>query len=141
VKVISFIIPGQVSGKGRPKFARRGKFVTAYTPQKTRAMESVVKEYAALAMANKGLLDGPLSLKIEVFQHCPASWSKKRKAAACWVTGKPDADNIIKLIGDSLNGIVWTDDSQIAALGFSRVYTSGPEQVWVTVKGLGDERN
>lgn len=138
---INFSIQGKVSGKGRPKFARRGKFVTAYTPEKTRVMESIVKECAAKAMIGRDLVGGPLSLEIEVFQHHPESWSKKRKAATYWVTGKPDADNIIKLIGDSLNGIVWTDDSQLAVLHFSRCYTiSCQEQVWVTVRGLDYER-
>jgi len=133
---IMFSIPGKVSGKGRPKFARRGKFVTAYTPEKTRAMESIVKQYASEEMRGKKLLNGPLSLSIRVYQHCPQAWSKKRKAAANWITGKPDADNIIKLIGDSLNGIVWADDSQVANLTFSRRYTSTAEEVWVFVEEL-----
>jgi len=134
---LSFTIPGRVSGKGRPKFARRGNFVTAYTPEKTRTMESVVRDFASQAMRGKELIVGPVSLEICALLHPAESWSKKRKAAAKWVTGKPDCDNIVKLCGDSLNGIVWKDDSQISLLSFSRRYVqSGPEEVRITVTSL-----
>lgn len=134
---IAFTIPGRVSGKGRPKFARRGKFVTAYTPERTRTMEGIVRDFAAQAMRGKELMDGPVSLEISALMHPAESWSKKRKAAAKWVTGKPDVDNVGKLVGDSLNGIVWKDDSQIAQFSFSRRYIlTGPEEVRITVTAL-----
>ena len=139
MKNIAFNIPGKVSGKGRPRFARRGKFVATYTPEKTKAMESIVKECAAKEMISKDLLTGPVSLVIRVYLHHPQRWSKKNKDAAYWVIGKPDADNIIKLIGDSLNGIVFTDDSQVASIHFSRRYTTSPEEVWVFVTELDNE--
>lgn len=134
---VAFTIPGRVSGKGRPKFARRGNFVTAYTPEKTRSMEALVRDFGAQAMHGTALMTGPLRLDIRAFLHHPESWSKKRKAATKFVTGKPDADNICKLLGDSLNGIVWKDDAQISILLFVRQYTTdGPEQVKITVEAL-----
>lgn len=134
---LRFTIPGRVGGKGRPKFARRGNFVTAYTPEKTRTMESVVRDFASQAMRGKELIVGPVSLEISALLHPAESWSKKRKAAAKWVTGKPDVDNIAKLIGDSLNGIVWKDDAQIAQFTFARRYVqTGPEEIQITVISL-----
>ena len=41
-----FTVEGTPVGKGRPKFARRGNFVTAYTPTKTRTYESLIAEAA-----------------------------------------------------------------------------------------------
>jgi Holliday junction resolvase RusA-like endonuclease len=37
-------------------------------------------------------------------------------------TGKPDADNIAKIVGDALNGVVWVDDSQIVLLTIRKMY-------------------
>jgi Holliday junction resolvase RusA-like endonuclease len=136
-RTLAFTIPGRVSGKGRPKFARRGNFVTAYTPAATRSMEAIVKDFGAQAMAGTDLMTGALRLDIRAFLHHPESWSKKRKAASRFVTGKPDCDNVAKLIGDSLNGVVWKDDAQISVFLFVRQYvTDGPEQVKITIEEL-----
>lgn len=135
--MISFTIPGRVSGKGRPKFAVRGGIAMAYTPAKTRNMEAVVRELGAKAMAGAAPIEGPIGLSIVVIQSPAASWSKKKRAAAFWVTGKPDADNVLKLCGDSLNNIVWKDNSQIAFLRMIRRYSlTEPERVEVLVSQL-----
>jgi hypothetical protein len=42
-RMIAFTIPGQPVAKGRPKFARRGAHVVAYTPAKTASYENLVK--------------------------------------------------------------------------------------------------
>lgn len=123
ISPLYFTIPGRVSGKGRPKFSSAGKFVRVYTPAKTRNMEAVVREIASQAMLGRPIMDGPVKLEVTVFQRPAESWSKKRKAEARWVTGKPDCDNVLKLVGDSLNNIVWNDDAQIACLAMERRYS------------------
>lgn len=35
---------------------------------------------------------------------------------------KPDGDNVLKLVGDALNGIAWRDDQQIADMRFTRCW-------------------
>lgn len=111
---------GKLIGKGRPRFGR-GR---AYTPAKTVAAERSLGWIAKEAMSRAGLplLAGPLRLSVSVMALRPPSWSKKKALATTFITGKPDADNQIKLIGDALNGIVWNDDSQIAEIEFRRVY-------------------
>lgn len=131
---VSFEIPGKIAGKGRPRFVR--KTGIAYTPAQTQSAEGVVRDFAAKAMAGGGLLEGPVELHIIIEQIQPVSWSKKKKAASVFVTGKPDCDNQIKLISDAMNGIVWRDDSQVASIDFVRRYTPGPERAIVTVKTL-----
>ncbi len=134
---IAFIIPGRIGGKGRPRAAKRGKFITLYTPQKTRTEEGVVRHFAAEAMRGVAVLEGPLGLDIKITQTPPPSWSNKKRAAAKWIAGKPDYDNIGKLIGDSLNNVVWTDDSQVARASFERRYSlTEPERVEVVVTVL-----
>lgn len=73
-------------------------------------------------------LDGPLSLTVHVRVQIPQSWSEKKRRAAlgCHTTSKPDLDNIVKLIGDSLNGIAWADDKQVAAVWMTRRYAETP---------------
>ena len=37
-------------------------------------------------------------------------------------TKKPDADNIVKIICDALNGVAYKDDTQVVELDFKKVY-------------------
>lgn len=137
---VSFTIPGRVKGKGRPKFARRGAFVHAYTPAETANSEAMVRSLAADAMAGRAPFQGPLILDVALVLNTPASWSKKKRAAALYVTGKPDIDNIAKLIGDALNGIVWSDDSQLCDLHFQRRYLDGlGEHAEISIRSAGEE--
>lgn len=134
---IRFTIPGRIGGKGRPRFSARNGFARAYTPEKTRSTEAMIRTIAAEKMGALPLLEGPLALDIAIYQQPPASWPKRKRANAKWITGKPDADNTIKLM-DALNGIIWKDDSQVSFLTFGRLYQlTEPERVVITVWELG----
>lgn len=113
---IVFIVPGTPVGKGRPKFARRGNFVTAYTPEKTASYENLVKVKAEEAMQGKALFEGAVSVEISLFVTPPASWSQKKQrealAGTVFPTSKPDVDNVLKGIMDACNEIVFKDDKQ-----------------------------
>lgn len=140
LRPIRFTVPGAAVGKGRPKFARRGKFVTTYTPEKTVSFENLVKLYANQAMAGKHLIEQAVTVQIELWVSVPASWSKKKQHQA--LTGeirpmtKPDADNVAKAICDAMNEIVYTDDKQIVDLRVRKFYDSHPRSV-VTVSAVG----
>lgn len=134
---IQFTIPGRVGGKGRPRFTVIAGHARAYTPAKTVSTEAMVREIAARAMNGAALLDGPLALEVAIFINPPASWSKRKRAEAIHPTGKPDLDNIGKLIGDALNGIIWKDDSQLSALTIRRRFNGeAPEHVYIRVTEL-----
>lgn len=135
---LSFIIPGRIGGKGRPRGFIRGGKVAMYTPKQTVSDEATVRQFAHVAMvtARASMLAGPLSMRIQVFRDYPASWSKARKAQARYITGKPDCDNTAKLVADALNGIVYRDDSEIAALNIVRRYRSGAEEVIIGIMEL-----
>jgi Holliday junction resolvase RusA-like endonuclease len=130
---IIFRIPGRLRGKGRPRFVRAtGR---TYTDEKTQANEAVIRHFAEQAMAGRPPLEGPVKLDIIITINHPKSWSAKRKEVTKWVTGKPDADNIIKSF-DGANGILWGDDSQIAVVSLWRMYAAGPEGAQITVESL-----
>lgn len=122
----SITIPGIARGKGRARATRRG---TVYTPAQTVNAEAWVKA-CAVEQIGQPLLTTPLSVNVAFHVEVPASWSKKRRAAALSgeirPTGKPDLDNCIKLIFDGLNKIAWLDDSQVVTLTASKRYDTTP---------------
>lgn len=137
---VSFTLPGRIRGKGRPRFARVGKFVRTYTDEKTESAEAMVRTIAAQAMGGRPPIYGPVSLAVVEVQNPPASWSKRKQARTKWVTGKPDIDNVTKLIGDSLNRIVFHDDSQVCCLSYLRRYAlDEAERVEIVVHELVSE--
>ena len=128
--ITTFTVEGIPVGKGRPKFARRGNFVSTYTPKKTVDYESTVKAAGKVAMGSTEPLETPISLYLYIRVPIPASYSK-RVTAACLdgsqkPTKKPDLDNIGKAIMDALNGICYKDDSQIVNIHASKVYATVP---------------
>ncbi|MFK3741419.1 RusA family crossover junction endodeoxyribonuclease [Massilia sp. TN1-12] len=128
--MIEFIVPGQPVAKGRPRFARRGKGVVAYTPAKTAAYEALVREAATVAMSGRPPAAGPLKLVLSLTLQVPLTWSKKRRALAIdghiRATKKPDADNVLKGLKDGCNGIVWIDDAQVVCIELTKAYGSQP---------------
>jgi Holliday junction resolvase RusA-like endonuclease len=120
--VIRLVVPGTPQGKGRARFGN-GR---TYTPAKTVAYEGLIALAGQQAMAGRDLLDAPVYVTVTAFFQIPASWSKKRKAEARWHASKPDGDNILKAVGDGLNGIVWKDDSQLALSKVVKQYGDTP---------------
>ena len=53
-----------------------------------------------------------------------------------FVTKKPDLDNLVKALGDGMNGVVFADDSQIAQNGICRKVYGDTPGVTVTIRAL-----
>lgn len=107
-------------------------FASVYTDAKTRNYEGMLRQEASLAMRGAPLFSGPLTVAVYALFAVPASWSRKKRADALSgllrPTGKPDCDNIGKEV-DSLNGIVWNDDSQIVDMRIVKSYSDKPSLV------------
>jgi len=120
-------LAGTPVGKGRPRFARvSGR---AYTPEKTRNFETNLLLAAQDVMAGRAPIEGAVSVRVEAFFAVPASWSAKKRAAAMLnvvrPTGRPDIDNLIKVL-DAFNGIIWRDDAQVVEGAISKHYSDRP---------------
>lgn len=118
---MKFEILGKPIGKGRP---RLGKYST-YTPQKTANYETLVKWTFVNTFKNFKPFEGAVKAKITAIFTIPKSYSKKRKEELLTkldYTKKPDADNIAKIILDSLNGLAYLDDSQVSCLLVKKNY-------------------
>lgn len=130
--VLTITIPGEMRGKGRPRFGTAGGQARAFTDSKTRNAEAWVRSRAADAWVGAPLV-GPITLQMSIGVAVPASWSKRKRAdalaGAIWPTSKPDLDNVLKLVGDALNGIVWQDDKQIVRAEVVRRYVEPPQTV------------
>ena len=132
-----FMVYGEPVGKGRPRFAKRGNFVSTYTPQKTKTYEDEIRMMARAAMGSSEPLDTPVTVAIYIRVGIPASYSKqKRKDALAGTikpTKKPDLDNIAKAFLDAMNEIVYLDDKQVVGLHVTKVYAETPAvEVMVT---------
>jgi len=106
-------------GKERPRVNTITR--QAYTPHKTKNYEELIKysfiqKYGVRSQPS----ENEIALKITAIFKPPKSLSKKKQQEL--IDGefgylhKPDADNIAKAILDSLNGLVYKDDNQVADL-------------------------
>lgn len=111
---LSFTVPGNARGKGRPKATARAGFVRMYTDKATATYENMVALKAQEALSGRPPLDEPLALGLVVRVCPPASTPKKKRAAMLAGemahTRKPDLDNVIKAVLDGCNGIAFRDD-------------------------------
>ena len=139
--MISFTIPGTPVPQGRPRFNSITK--KTYYDDKTTAYRDLVKRCAIKAQNGRDSLTGALAMIVDCTFPVPVSWPKKRKEKALsgkWHILRPDASNILKGIEDSLNGIVYDDDSQIVVSMCFKKYGAEPEAK-VTVFELSEENS
>jgi Holliday junction resolvase RusA-like endonuclease len=123
-------LPGPVVGWARARLGRgKGGKPKHFTDPQTASAELRV----GWALANAWKLppiDTALTLWVVVRVAVPDSKSKKFRADALAniikPVGKPDVDNIAKLVGDGGNGVIWKDDSRICELLIHRIYSETP---------------
>ena len=139
--IVMYTVYGEPVGKGRPRFAKRGAFVSTYTPQKTKTYEDEIRMMTKAAMGSSQPLDTPVTVAIYIRVGIPASYSKqKRKDALEGIlkpTKKPDIDNIAKCFLDGMNDIVYLDDKQVVNLHITKVYAETPAVEVMVKEELG----
>ena len=127
--MISFTVYGEPVAQGRPRFARRGNFVTTYDPAKSRDYKDTVYS-VAIQHKPEQPLEGPLNVKIIAFKSIPKSFSKRKTADAesgiLLPITKPDADNYAKGVKDAMSGLIWRDDAQVVRMLVEKRYSTVP---------------
>lgn len=136
-----FTVYGEPKGKGRPRF--NTKTGHAITPKDTVSYENLVKlewqtAYGTESFPKEAMLD----MRIKAYYRIPKSASKKKRAAMLAgeirPTKKPDMDNVVKIIADSLNNLAYYDDTQIVDCQCRKFYSENP-RVEVTIINLSKE--
>jgi Holliday junction resolvase RusA-like endonuclease len=126
--MVTFKVDGTPVPKGRARYARRGNFISTYTPEKTRTYETLIKDAAIEAMGSSEPLETPVSLYLYIRVPIPKSCTKKRLEAIAngseKPTKKPDSSNILKSVEDAMNQVVYKDDCQIINHHITKVYSS-----------------
>ena len=126
---VEVFIPGKPVAQGRVRFARRGKFTTAYDPEESATYKNWVKVQLMDAGVKMFAPDIPLHLSMVVFVHRPASVSRKKRPEP--VT-KPDLDNYIKILSDSCNGFIF-EDQQIVSITARKTYVEDKNKQGVSL--------
>ena len=118
------VIPMEPVAKGRPRATRLGRI---YTPKGTRNAEAqmrwAIEEKLKRDYPNhaRPLFDGPCTLM------CNFIFARPKTSRKDFHTVKPDCDNLAKSICDSLNTMVFADDSQVVHLVVSKRYCTERE--------------
>lgn len=110
------LFPREVVGKGRPRFTRSGR---PYTPRKTRNAEFAIQdEFRKVCGERWAKFGGPVKVSIcysrQLAKSNPKFWAFRQDL------GKPDLDNVAKLVLDSLNGLAYADDSQVIEIRLAK---------------------
>lgn len=125
---------GKIKGKERPRFVNGH----TYTPNATKAYEKLIRDNY-IKQCDKHFT-GSLSIKIKAYYKIPKSYTKKRiKNILDGIekpTKKPDVDNIIKVVLDSLNKIAYEDDKQVIKVSLEKLYTEDDERIEFDIKEI-----
>lgn len=89
-----------------------------YTPKQTRLAEEAVRKAYRAEHEDHGDFDGIVTVAIETFR--PLAKSNPKYWAGRADLGKPDWDNIGKLMCDALNGVAYTDDAHVVMGGVQK---------------------
>lgn len=128
---VSFTVPGEPQGKGRPRFSSRNGRTFTHTPEKTVLYENLVATEYDMQADGYRFPDGAMiGMQICAYYSIPKSASKRKQSAMyagdIKPTKKPDADNVLKCVADSLNGIAYRDDAQIVTATIEKLYSDVP---------------
>ena len=136
--MITFFVPGEPVGKGRPRVFVNKRTGRAHgvTPGKTRTYEGIVRTMAMEAMKGNPPWESGVNLELKFLFAIPQSWPdwkiRLAKLGAVLPTTNPDWDNASKAVVDACNGVVWRDDAQIVRVRVAKEYTSGTPGVHVS---------
>lgn len=105
--------PAEIVGKGRPRMDTRSR--RTYTPAKTRrAEDSIRRAWRNVHGEDMAAFTDPVVVQVAYTR--PLAKSNPKYWAGRSDLGKPDGDNVLKLVLDALNGLAFADDSQVIKL-------------------------
>ena len=128
--------------KEKWRWVLQNSVLQIYTPSRTATGKSNgVREFrtaAKLAAAHAFSADpvtGPVRIDavFVLARHQAKVW-KTKPMPRYWHVTKPDRDNLMKLLLDSLTGVIWHDDNQVCCGEAMAVHAQGDEETCVAVR-------
>ena len=100
--------------------------------------EQFRKDMARLLMGKLILYSEPLRLDVTFFRLIPKSYGKKRRDEmdGKYIVVRPDLDNYEKALYDSMNGVIYIDDSQIVEHTTRKIWVKDDPRIEVTIERL-----
>jgi Holliday junction resolvase RusA-like endonuclease len=124
MKELRFTVYGKPLAQKRHRHFSRGKFVRVYDPSKADKtdLQQVLLQFKSENNITKPI-EGSLAMKVVFNFERPKSHYRTGKyaglvkeSAPIEHTNKPDLDNLAKFVLDSMNKMIFNDDSQISNL-------------------------
>ena len=88
------------------------------------------------------VFESAIEVTVKFYLPIPKQTSKKRTKlmdeGKISHTKKPDLDNLVKLVLDAYNGVLYNDDSQIISLSLSKMYSITPG-IEINITEIDDE--
>lgn len=112
----------------RPRFARRGNFVTTYDTPKIKTYKKHIEISVRNEMASKKIrmTERPLIINLTFTFAPPKSYPKYKvkeiMSGKMKYTKNVDVDNLAKAVMDAINGVAYQDDRQVIELGVKKQY-------------------
>lgn len=141
---VEFTVLGEPKGKGRPQFSTYGGRITTRTPKDTVIYENLVRmEYQRQCGKARFAEKAMLRVEVTAYYGIPKSASQKKRRqmleGTIRPTKKPDSDNVLKSICDSLNGVAYRDDAQVVDCIVKKLYSDVP-RVEVCISSIPDSQ-
>jgi Holliday junction resolvase RusA-like endonuclease len=140
---VTFTVAGrpQQRGSKRAMKAKSGKVLMIDAHKSSGPGMDAVAHRAAEAMNGRPLLQGPLKLwALFTFKRPKAHYRKNgtvlRDDAPCYHGSTPDADKLLRALGDAMTGVVYGDDRQLAKVEAIKTYTESSEGVEIIVSEM-----
>ena len=118
--------------QSRPRFARRGRGVVAYEKKEMKVWRAECSRLIKKAFGSEELMENPLKIDATFYIQPPKYISSKKKlkekleAEEIFCSKKPDIDNYLKALLDSMTGIVFKDDGQVVECRARKLYSLKP---------------
>ena len=118
-----FVLATEPKPQKRHRIRRVGDKVMSYDPSskdKADFVTLLLSEYPGTQ-----IMKGAIRATMMFAKPVPKSWSKKKKAEHFGksITSKPDVDNYGKFYLDALEGVLYENDSQVAWIAMSKIWS------------------
>ena len=128
-----FVIKLEPMAQSRPRFARCRRGVVAYEKKEMKIWRAECSRLIKEAFEEEKLIEGPLKIDAAFYIRPTKYISSKKKlrekleAEEIFCGKKPDIDNYLKALLDSMTGIVFKDDGQVVECRARKLYSLKPK--------------